>query len=179
MAADLALLVPSFREKVTALIAACGARGIEMRPSVAIRTPAEQARLWRQSRSREEIDQKTDSLRAAGAPFLADCIQRVGPQHGDPVTNAVPGLSWHQWAEAVDCFWLVDGRAEWSTVKKVGGLNGYRVYAEEAAGLALTAGGNWTSFKDWPHVQLRTDGSPDKSMPLQDIDAEMKHRFGP
>lgn len=141
MAADLTLLVPTFRPRLETLLASCRARGVEMRPYMGLRTPLEQARLWRQSRSREQIDAKVAQLHAAGADYLADCIVRVGPQNGDPVTNAVPGLSWHQWGEAADCFWVVKGDAEWSTKRLVNGLNGYRVMAEEAKKLGLDPGG--------------------------------------
>lgn len=96
-----------------------------MRPNAGLRDPFEQAKLWRQSRSIEEILAAIDELRSVGAPFLAHCLESVGPQHGDPVTNAPPGYSWHQWGEAVDCFWLLGGKAEWSSTKKVGGLNAY------------------------------------------------------
>jgi hypothetical protein len=178
MAADLQPLVPEFRAKVEELLAKCRQRGVEMRPYFAIRTPFDQAKLWRQSRTREEIQDKIASFRTGGADFLAHCVDSVGPQNGAHVTNAPPGYSWHQWAEAVDCVWIVGSKAEWSTTRKVNGVNGYRVYAEEARTLGLTAGGFWTSFKDWPHVQLRAAGSPDKLMPLKDIDAEMKQRFG-
>lgn len=178
MAADLQPLVPGFRATVEELIANCQQRRVEMRPYFALRTPFEQAKLWRQSRTRDEIGDRMARLRAAGAHFLAHCIDTVGPQHGAHVTNAPPGLSWHQWGEAVDCMWIVGGMAEWSTTRKVDDLNGYRVYAEEARTLGLSAGGLWTSFKDWPHVQLRAAGSPDKLMPLKDIDAEMRRRFG-
>ena len=41
-------------------------------------------------RDRQQIDAKVAQLHAAGADYLADCIVRVGPQNGDPVTNAVP-----------------------------------------------------------------------------------------
>lgn len=178
MAADLQPLVAEFRAKVEDLVANCRQHGGEMRPYCALRTPFEQAKLWRQSRALEEIRDKIASLKAAGADFLAHCIESVGPQNGGHVTNAPPGLSWHQWGEAVDCMWIVGGQAEWSTTKKVNGVNGYRLYAEEARKLGLSAGGLWTSFKDWPHVQLRAAGSPEKIMPLKDIDAEMRRRFG-
>jgi peptidoglycan LD-endopeptidase CwlK len=176
---DLNLLVDEFRRKVIALLDRCTARGATMRPYFTLRSPFEQARLWRQSRSREQIEAKIAELRSKSAPFLADCIERVGPQHGDPVTNAVPGLSWHQWGEAADCFWLVDGEAEWSPRKEINGLNGYQVYAEEAQAAGLTAGGLWPSFKDWPHVQLRSSSSPLQVMSLTEIDTRMKERFGP
>lgn len=176
---DLSALVDAFRPKVIALLERCTARGTPMRPYFTLRSPFEQARLWRQSRSKEEIGARIAELQSQSAPFLADCIARVGPQHGDPVTNAIPGLSWHQWGEAVDCFWLVDGEAEWSSRKLINGVNGYQVYAEEAQAAGLTAGGFWTSLKDWPHVQLRSASSPLKLMSLIEIDREMTKRFGP
>jgi peptidoglycan L-alanyl-D-glutamate endopeptidase CwlK len=178
MAADLEILIPEFRAMVKELIKACDARGAKLRPSASRRDPLEQARLWRQSRTIEQITKKITSLRQQKADFLADCIERVGPQHGDPVTNAIPGLSWHQWDEALDCFWVVNGAAEWSTSKLVNGLNGYHVYAEEAHRLGLNAGGTWHSFQDWPHVQFRSAGSPDDVMSLMEISNEMKKRFG-
>ena len=98
-------------------------------------------------------------------------------QSGRHVTDAIPGLSWHQWGEAFDSFWVVDGEAEWSTTREINGLNGYRVYAVEAERLGLTAGGHWTNFKDWPHVQLRSASSPKSVFTIQEIDREMRERF--
>src|SRR5689334_11602929 len=97
MAADLEVLVPEFRDKVKQLINRCEARGVIMRPTMTRRTPQEQGKLWRQSRSIEQINAKVFALREVEANFLADCIEKVGPQHGSPVTNAIPGYSWHQW----------------------------------------------------------------------------------
>jgi hypothetical protein len=178
MAVDLTTLVPEFRTQVEAVIVKCAERGIEMRPHGALRTPLEQAKLWRQSRAIEEILDEIASLRAKGADFLADCLESVGPQHGEHVTNAIPGKSWHQWGEAADCFWVLNGKAEWSTTKKVNGLNGFHVYADEAESLGLTAGGKWSSFKDWPHVQLRSASNAMSVMSIQEINDAMKERFG-
>jgi hypothetical protein len=179
MAADLNLVDPALRQKLHSVLARCAKRGFELRPSAGLRDPFDQARLWRQSRSIEEIRATIKKLRETGAPFLAHCLETVGPQHGDPVTNALPGYSWHQWGEAVDCFWLLNGKAEWSTTKKVNGLNAYRLYADEAERAGLVAGGHWTTLKDWPHVQLRPDASPAKTLTPSDVDAAMKGRFGP
>ena len=177
MSADLTKLDPGFRDKIYQLVANCGARGVRMRPYMSIRCPLEQAKLWRQSRSIEQINAQIAMFKSAGAAFLADCLHSAGPQHGKLVTSAPPGLSWHQWGEAVDCFWLVDGQAEWSTDRLIDGVNGYHVYANEAHNLGLTAGGAW-AMKDWPHVQLRPDGSPTASMSLAQVDEEMRKRFG-
>ena len=178
MAADLNLLKPEFKAKVDELLQKCNAKGIIMRPNEGLRDPFTQAKYWRQSRSSQQIAAKIADLKAQGAPFLAFCIESVGPQHGDPVTNAIPGLGWHQWGEALDCFWVVDGEAEWSVKRKVNGQNGFQVYAQIADQIGLTAGGLWTSLKDWPHVQLRKAANPLGQFTLPQIDAAMKSQFG-
>ena len=70
-----------------------------------------------------------------------------------------------------------DGKAEWSTTKKVGGLNAYRVYAAEVEAVGLVAGGHWSSFKDWPHMQLRSAASPTGTLTALQVDADMTERF--
>ena len=178
MSIDVSLLVPEFRDKMNTLLAACRGKGVEMLPYFGIRTPFEQAKLWRQSRTADEVTQKVAELRAQGAAFLAHCLESVGSQNGAPVTKAIPGLSWHQWGEAVDCAWVVAGKTEWSVQKKVDGINGYQVYAEQARALGLDPGGLWNSFKDWPHVQLRSASSPLKLYSLVEIDKKLREKFG-
>jgi hypothetical protein len=125
-----------------------------------------------------QINAAIAMLRQNGASYLADVLDSVGAQNGDEVTKVLPGNSWHQWGEAVDCFWEVNGEAEWSTVKKVNGVNGYQVYAQEATKLQLTAGLLWPRFKDAPHVQYRKDDNPISSgMKWPEIDQTMKERF--
>jgi peptidoglycan LD-endopeptidase CwlK len=178
MAADINLLVPDFKEKIIALLQNCNDRGIEMRPNEGVRDPFTQAKYWRQSRTKETILAKIQELRSKGADFLAHCIETVGPQHGDPVTNSIPGYSWHQWGEALDCFWVVNGEAVWSLTKLVNGLNGFKVYAEEAKRIGLDAGFFWKRFKDAPHVQLRGISNPSGLHSIREIDAVMKQKFG-
>lgn len=178
MPVDLNQLTPAFRSKIADLLNRCKAKGFEMRPYMALRTPQEQAKLWRQSRSTEEINQKIAYFNENGAPYLASVLNNIGPQHGKEVTKAPPGLSWHQWGEAVDCFWLVNGGAEWSATKKINDINGYQLFAAEAVSIGLTAGGLWPKFKDWPHIQLQKANNPLSVMTLPEIDKEMKKRFG-
>jgi len=175
---DINDLIPKFRPLANQLVLNCRARDIEMRPSQTVRDPFEQARLWRQSRTIEEIRQKIGAFREAGAAFLAHCLESVGPQNGKRVTDAPPGLSWHQWGEALDCFWVVDGKAEFSTSRLVNGVNGYRVYVEEAQSLDVTPGGLFKKLKDFPHVQFRPQGGPSSLFTLAEISAEMEKRFG-
>ena len=178
MSRELSLLVPAFRSKVNELLAACLSNGVTMVPYQTLRDPWTQARYWRQSRSFPEIRAKMEELRSKGAPFLADVIESVGPQDGRPITNAIPGLSWHQWGEAVDCFWEVAGGAEWSATRRINGVNGYQIYAGEAVALGLDVGGHWSSLKDWPHVQLQKGKSPLAYHSLPEIDTIMRDRFG-
>ena len=179
MTVDLNMLTPDFKTKVLQLLAQCkNKEGIEMHPNEGVRDPFKQAIYWRQSRSGSEIQAKINELKAQGAPFLAHCIESVGPQNGPHVTNSIPGLSWHQFGEALDCFWVVNDKAEWSTTKLINGKNGFRVYAKLASITGLDAGGLWTSLKDWPHVQLSKAANPLKKFTLQQIDAKMRERFG-
>jgi peptidoglycan LD-endopeptidase CwlK len=178
MSASLNDLTAGFSQPMQTLLDNCAQRNVIMRPYFTLRDPFTQAKFWRQSRTSEEVLKKIADLKNAGANFLAFCLDSVGPQSGDPVTNAIPGLSWHQWGEAVDCMWVVNGDAEWSTTKKINGQNGYAIYAEEAKKLNLTPGGLWKSLKDWPHVQLRSAASPLGAFTLVQIDSAMKEKYG-
>jgi peptidoglycan L-alanyl-D-glutamate endopeptidase CwlK len=172
-------LVPEFAPQAKELLEACDDLHIVMRVTETLRTPFTQAKLWRQSRTSAVVKARIQKLRNDGAPFLAHCLESVGPQSGDPVTNALPGLSWHQWGEAMDCVWIANGKETFSLKLKVGGLNGFHVYAEQAEKMKLTAGGFFKSIKDFPHVQLRPEAGPQSKHSLPEIDAEMKRRFGP
>ncbi|MDJ1466536.1 M15 family metallopeptidase [Cytophagaceae bacterium DM2B3-1] len=178
MAASLDVLTPEFKEKAQALLENCKLRGVVMRPNETLRSPFVQARYWRQSRTIEEIRKKINELKQKNALFLAHCLEVVGPQHGDHVTNAIPGLSWHQWGEAMDCFWVVNNEAVWSATEVVNGINGYMIYAGEAKKLGLDAGYFWKSFPDIPHVQLRKASNPAKVFDLLAINDAMEQTFG-
>ena len=167
-----------FAARVTEILAALRKERIEMRVVAGLRTPREQARLWRQSRSREEIAGAICHLEKAGAWYLAGVLRDCGPCQGPPVTRALPGLSWHQWGEAVDCAWIVDGVAEWSTTRLVDRMNGYHAWARMAEDRGLTAGGLWSRMADWPHVQKRKEPSPlAAGLSLKTIDEAMQARF--
>lgn len=161
-----------FATKLSQVIEKCRDQGVVMIPYTGIRDPREQARLWRQSRSSSAVAASIQWLKDNGAPFLAGVLDGVGPQPTGPrVTNALPGFSWHQWGEAMDCYWEVNGGAEWDN------LTGYKVYAEVAEDIGLNAGGHWASFKDWPHVQARSAANPKNVFSVPDIDAKMRAKF--
>ena len=171
MSRDLADLEEGFRADVDLLLERCRERGVEMVPYCTIRTPAEQARLWRQSRPGSVVRAKIAELKET-APFLARVLEGVGPRNGPRVTNALPGLGWHQWGEAVDCSWLADGDSDWDE-NRLGDQNGLRIYRKTAIELGLSIGPSW----DWPHIQ-RVAGGVRRHRSMEEINSEMMKRFG-
>lgn len=171
---DLALLQPGFRGLAATLLEACEKRGVTMRPFFTVRGPAVQAKLWCQSRTMTQVGHSAAQLRTAGAPWLADLLDIRWAKTGPAITNALPGMSWHQWGEAMDCFAVgADGKVIWDARDL-----SYRVYAEEAQKLRLEAGGLWLRFPDAVHVQLRAASSPLKdNMTWPQVEVEMRKRF--
>lgn len=144
----------SFRPIARELIKLTGEKGYEVVPYFTMRNPVEQAKLWRMTRGKSEIGRKVQSLLNAGALYVANVLESVGPQYPGPgitghVTYAVPGESWHNWGDAMDCYLRIDGTIEWD-----GEHEGYAVYGEVAEGLGMTWGGVWTKPNDPGHVQM-------------------------
>lgn len=180
MPADLSELISSFRADYEHLLSDCRHAGKPMVCYFTVRHPIKQAKFWRQSRSALEVREGIAWLRAAGAIWIADIVESVGPQFGRWATNAVPGNSWHQWGEAADAYAEVDGRCSWDSVPgQVGGPGDayYHFYAERAVELGLCPLG--PVIGDWPHVQARQESAPSQLMSWPEIDAEMRRRFGP
>lgn len=172
-------LEDGFRQKAFTLVQDCIAAGKPMRPFYALRDVYVQARLWRQSRSTVEIETGVSWIRQAGGLWIAEVIERVGPQFGRWATNAAPGNSWHQWGAAIDCYALVDGAVSWDTIPgKMGGPGDeyYRFYAKRAVSLGLTPLG--PSIGDWVHVQAYAESAPSRTFSWGRIDSEMRKRFG-
>lgn len=147
MAIDISTLDTPFSIKVSQLIERCNEQNVTMVPYYGIRTLEAQARLWRQSRHRDEINSKIEKLRSLKCDYLADVIESVGiVPMGRWATNAIPGLSWHNWGQAVDCYTIIDGKASWKS-------SDYGFYGRIATQLQLKWGGDF-SMPDPGHVQL-------------------------
>lgn len=174
MSRELELLEPDFREKAEELIGICKERhGIIMRPFFTVRDVYEQAKLWRQSRPWPQIEAAISDLTKEGALWLAGVLESMGPQSGKWATNALPGQSWHQHGEALDCFVLNQetNGAIWDAKHE-----GYRLYAKKAVTLGLDAGYYWQR-RDAVHVQKEAGRVMDRYS-WADLDELMKGRFG-
>jgi peptidoglycan L-alanyl-D-glutamate endopeptidase CwlK len=130
MSANMQDLIPAFRTKVTAALAELANQGLVFKPYFTLRDPVVQAKLWRQSRSSDVVGKQIQDLKDAGCDFMVECFDKAGPADGPWRTNALPGLSWHQYGEAVDCFLEdADGNPIWESKNygrfgQVGDANG-------------------------------------------------------
>lgn len=174
---DFKFLADDFKPIAITLLDNCLKQGILMIPYETIRSPFQQAKYWCQSRTALEIDLAVSKFKKQKAYFLASCIEVAGVIEGPKITNALPGYSWHQWGEALDCFWQVDGKAIWDCEILINGINGYQVYAAEAKKLKLEAGFYWTTIKDAVHIQYREAGSPFDLYSVKEINKIMKYIY--
>ncbi|MDY6857590.1 MAG: hypothetical protein SWO11_23390, partial [Thermodesulfobacteriota bacterium] len=79
MSRSLNMLNDDFRPEAKKLLLACEKSGYPMRSYCTLRTPFEQAKLWRQSRTIQEIERQISTLKNYGGDFLAHCLETVGP----------------------------------------------------------------------------------------------------
>lgn len=150
-------LTPELADKARKAEEKCKARGVDLLIYCTLRTPQEQARLYRQGRATWKIKRKQKKLRREGYGFLADILEKVGAQTGKKVTNAAPGESWHNFGQAFDAGPVVNGAIQWSYQNN---KKSWNIYGNIAEKLGLNWGGSWKSFKDYPHCQLISGGNP-------------------
>ena len=145
----------------------CADQGIELLVYCTLRDAREQARLYWQGRTADQVQRKIDALTNKGFPDLAVLLEDTGPQEGRKVTFAGPGESFHQYGLAYDCVPLVGGKAEWRTSGEAADL--WQIVGESGKSCGLEWAGDWTRFREFPHFQ-RTGGRS-----LEDL---MKEHFG-
>tara|TARA_R110000787_G_scaffold47246_2_gene114458 strand:+ start:2146 stop:2685 length:540 start_codon:yes stop_codon:yes gene_type:complete len=153
---DRTLLTPQTRIAAAAVDRMCADAGFPILIYCTMRTCAEQAQIYRSTRTRSEITSKMQSLTDMGYPFLAQLIESVGPQAGQlgkHKTKAGPGESWHNYGEAFDAAPKVGGSVIWDTADP-----GYAAYGHACQLMDLTWGGSWGW--DHPHAQLRATKNP-------------------
>ena len=114
-----------------------------VKPYYGFRTLAEQARIWRRSRSTAEVKAVMDTLESNNCPYALSVLKSVGPQKmGAWGTNTFM-YSYHLIGKGCDMF--IDGDQKGGDV--------YDILAEEAIKVGLTPGRYFT-HPDSGHVQL-------------------------
>lgn len=162
---NLSDLTKEMEKKARQIVEMCSKRGVDLLVYCTLRSLTEQAKIYRSTRTRAQIDKKMDKLTKGGLGFLADIIESVGPQSGktgEHKTFAGPGESWHNYAEAFDAVPMVGGKCAW---KKDADNDGeiddwWLVYGECVRTAGLNWAGDWKGFTELPHAQLRVGGSP-------------------
>ena len=144
---DLTLLDPDFQRIVPTFIHTMVNKGYTIVPDSGLRSVQQQAILWRQSRPTSIINEQIECFHENGCDYLADVLDGVGYQNGKWATNALPGYSWHNWGQAIDCL-IVPGTRD-----------DYKIYADTAVSLGLTAGYYFT-HQDMDHIQLNAHEIP-------------------
>lgn len=141
---SLSELHPKFRPRVEQWLAAVEARGIDLLVVETRRTMAVAEAYFAQGRqSPIEINElrRKAGLRTIG---LQECVRVI--------TKAPPGMSWHIYGLAVDFVPMVGRVLDWN-YDPDDAADYYDEIAEEAKRLGMTWGGDWRSFKDYPHVE--------------------------
>jgi hypothetical protein len=149
---DKSKLYEPFRERLLLLEDLLDQEGVDVLFYCGFRSCADQAKLWRSTRSAAKIRAKIKSLNANGFDFLAKVIHDVGPQHGrigKHVTRAIPGMSYHNYGMATDGVVMVLGKPDWEMTH----WPLWQKYGSMAERVGLAWAGNWTGFKEYVHVQ--------------------------
>lgn len=130
---------PRTREYAMEFIKRAYAAGLKVLITSGLRTMEEQARLYGQGR----------------ASYVYNGKQYA--RAGNVVTNAKPGQSVHNYGYAVDFALMLDSGAVVWDLKKDDNDNGRSDWFEAAAiakSMGFAWGGDWKSFKDYPHIDL-------------------------
>ncbi|MCD4813867.1 M15 family metallopeptidase [bacterium] len=164
---DLDDLIPEVKEKALVVQKVCQEAGhFDLLIYCSLRPLEEQARLFRQSRSRKEINVKINKFNERGLGFLAEVIENVGPCYGRHVTNAAPGESWHNYGQAWDAVPMINSKPCWNYFQAKAYWD---AYGEAVRKVGMYWAGDWTRFREYPHAQLSVGGNPLKTMTAEQV----------
>lgn len=167
-----------FRGQARAVIGNTKDAGFQMVPYFTLRTPWEQAILWRMTRGSAEISNMLIDLRGKEAFYIGNVIEAVGPQYPGPgitghVTHAVPGQSWHNWGEGLDCYLKIKGEVIWDNDHE-----GYAAYGTAAEDLGLTWGGMWNRPNDPGHIQAPPMKPSEYFEDITELSGSLERKYG-
>ena len=146
-------LKSNVRKMARGLLQRSEAEGLDLLIYCTLRPAEEQAKLYRQGRPLTKIQQKADELRNRwGRPDLADLLLSVDPQQGKIVTKAGPGQSMHNYGLAFDGVPMRNGKAVWGASRPED-QQLWQLYGRLGVEIGLEWAGNWTTFKEFPHMQ--------------------------
>lgn len=151
---DLSDLSPGFSEKVIAFANLCYENGLSILIYCGFRSPEEQATLYCQGRTMNQIVAKAESLRKDwNSPHFADILMAASSKpgafsSGRVVTKAGPGQSMHNYGLAVDGAPMIGGKTIWDNKSPL-----WKKYGEFGVASGLEWAGNWTSFTEYPHLE--------------------------
>lgn len=140
---DFTKLDKEFSVKLIQLITNMQNLGHDVNAYYGIRTLADQARIWRRSRSSSEVNKLMDVLKENKCTYALSVLQSVGPQKTGAWGTNTYMFSYHLIGKACDMF--IDGDQKGGSV--------YDILAEEALKVGLTPG-RYFSHPDSGHVQL-------------------------
>lgn len=149
--------------------------GILVVPTCGLRTPWEQARLWKGQHSQEDID-RLICFRKEQMPFIVGLIEEVDAQAAPekdpriswlfPIQYEFPGFSMSQWGLAMD-FVIVTTDSN-DIIDKAMLYDKFRDIAEQ---FLLTV-------KPWGYVELTKPANILRSMSYVEIDRRCRERWG-
>jgi peptidoglycan L-alanyl-D-glutamate endopeptidase CwlK len=153
---EIALLIPEVQDKCYLVQDKCKENGTPILVYCTLRSNDAQARLFREGRSLDKINDKAKELREEfERPDLADLLLNVGPQSGKYVkTKAGPGQSYHNYGMAWDAVPLRNGEAVWGD-KEPADAKLWAEYGRIARECGMKWGGDW-HWPDKPHCELPT-----------------------
>ena len=87
--------------KCNNVMTTCEKLHMKMVPKLGFIDIKDQAKMWKQSRTKKEINNKVDELKFANCEFLSDILLNTKYVEKDWETNLIPGMSWHNWGREV------------------------------------------------------------------------------
>ena len=136
----------TFARKAQAVLEDVRGHGYNVRPSMVMRSRAEQRKLYAKGRSNYALGKKGFTVAEIAL------YRKQGALSTDAIVTKVLD-SKHLHGLAMDVVFIDDdGKAIWNTT-----YSGWAIYGKACRAHNLVWGGDWKSFRDLPHCELRPE----------------------